>query len=135
MSTGITHSTNTTAGNDQIQPLKPHQEWDAGEGCLVGRDPRRMTVTALNGLGHHKRPLLKVIRENCLACASNSPAEVRRCGMVACPFWPYRMGGNPFVTRELTPEQRESAAARLRARGQNTDASRKIPYSTGEKIG
>ena len=28
------------------------------------------------------------------------PAEVRRCGMHWCPFWPYRMGSNPFATPE-----------------------------------
>jgi hypothetical protein len=136
MSTDTTDTTNRSGGNGEARVLRPHQEWDSAENCPVGRDPRRMAVAALNALGHHKRPLLKAIRENCVACAGNSQAEVRRCGMVACPFWPYRMGANPFVSRELTPEQREQAAARLRRqRRAEPAASRKIPYSTGEQTG
>jgi hypothetical protein len=86
-----------------------------GEAIEVGRDPRRMTVEQLGAAGHHKRPLLAAIRANCLACCSDSPSEVRRCRMVQCDMWPYRMGSNPFVSRDYTDEQREAAAARLAA--------------------
>jgi hypothetical protein len=136
MSTDTTDTTNRSGGNGEARVLRPHQEWDRAANCPVGRDPRQLTVPALNAFGHHKRPLLRAIRENCVACAGNSQAEVRRCGMVACPFWPYRMGANPFVSRVLSLEQREQAAARLpRHRRAEAGARRKIAYSTGEQTG
>jgi hypothetical protein len=46
---------------------------------------------------HTKQPLLRVIRTNCVECCAGNEAEVRRCGMHWCPFWPYRMGSNPFA--------------------------------------
>jgi hypothetical protein len=108
-------SPSTTKSNSEPAVLKPYQEWDAGEGCPVGTDPRCLTVAELNALGRHKRPLLRAIRGLCIDCSGGSPGEVRHCAMVACPFWPDRMGSNPFVSREMTPEQRENSAARLRA--------------------
>ena len=85
-----------------------------GEMGEIGRDPREMTDAELNEIGHFKRPLLAAIRQNCVDCAGGSQAEVRRCRMVACPMWPYRMNANPFTHRELTQEQREAGAERLR---------------------
>jgi len=81
----------------------------------VGRDPRTMEVEEFNALGHEGKPLLQIIRANCKECCGGLEAEVRRCRMIACQFWPYRMGTNPFRTRDLTDEQREAAANRLRA--------------------
>jgi hypothetical protein len=74
--------------------------------ALIGKDPRQLTLAELQGLGHEKQPLLKVIRTNCVECAGGSEAEVRRCRMHHCPFWPYRMGTNPFHKQALTEEQR-----------------------------
>lgn len=81
----------------------------------VGRDPRHMDVAELNALGHEGQPLLQVIRTNCKECVGHSEAEVRRCRLIACVFWPYRMGSNPFRTREMTEEQRVATAERLKA--------------------
>jgi hypothetical protein len=132
VSTKSSPSTNSTAGNGEPSPLKPHQELDPTERVPVGKDPRRLSVRELNALGHHKRPLLRAIRENCVACSGGSPGEVRRCGLVTCPFWPYRLGTNPFVTRQLSLKQRESVAARLRPGGDaKTGASPKIPVPSG----
>jgi len=86
-----------------------------GEPADIGRDPRKMTEAELVAFGHHKRPLLRVIRANCIECAGNNEAEVRRCRMVACPMWPYRMGTNPLQRRTLTDEQRAELAARMLA--------------------
>jgi hypothetical protein len=80
----------------------------------IGRDPRHMAVVELNALGHEGQPLLQVIRANCKECAGYSEAEVRRCRLVKCLFWPYRMGSNPFRTREMSDEQRIATAERLR---------------------
>lgn len=85
-----------------------------GEPAQIGRDPRQMTEADLVALGHHKRPLLRAIRANCIECAGNNEAEVRRCRMVACPMWPYRMATNPFQRRELSDEQRAELGDRLR---------------------
>jgi hypothetical protein len=41
------------------------------------------------------------LRRYCLACAENS-AEVRRCAIVNCPLWPYRMGRNPHNPKRGT---------------------------------
>jgi hypothetical protein len=89
----------------------------------IGRDPRGMTEVELVELGHVKRPLLRVIRANCIECSGGAEAEVRRCRMVACPMWPYRMGTNPFHRQELSKEEREVRAERLgRARGARKSA-------------
>jgi len=84
-----------------------------GEVVEIGRDPRRMTVAEFVALGHCKRPLLEAIRQNCVECCMGNQAEVRRCRVVTCPMWPYRMGTNPFVKRELTEEQRARAREQL----------------------
>lgn len=109
--------------------MKLHQELDPAEGVPVGRDPRTMTVADLEALGHHKRPLLSAIRQNCIDCCAGSPAEVRRCGMVACPMWPYRMGANPFAERTMTDEQRAAATARLHAARQHARSAGNSPIA------
>lgn len=90
-----------------------------GETAEIGRDPRKMTVEELTELGHNRRPLLAVIRANCIDCAGGSEAEVRRCRLVACPMWPYRMSKNPFHRLELDDEQRAVRAERLAAGRRN----------------
>jgi len=58
---------------------------------------------------------LKAIKEKCLDCCCGQKNEVKLCPVKECPLWPFRMGKNPFIKkRELTPEQREAAAQRLK---------------------
>jgi hypothetical protein len=83
--------------------------------ALVGRDPRRLSVAQLEALGHTKQPLLRVIRTTCIERCADNEAEVRRCGMHWCPFWPYRMASNPFHRQELTEARRLELSARARA--------------------
>jgi len=78
----------------------------------IARDPRDMDQATLRALGHGG-PLLQAVRQNCRECQSGNEAEVRRCRMVWCPFWPYRMGSNPFHRQELSSEQREERRRRL----------------------
>lgn len=60
--------------------------------------------------------VLSSIRDKCLDCCCGSPALVRECHIEACALHPYRMGSNPFrKKRELTDDQREELAARLKA--------------------
>ena len=86
-----------------------------GTEAEIGRDPRHMDTVELNALGHEGQPLLQVIRANCKECVGHMEAEVRRCRLVKCLFWPYRMGSNPFRTREMSDEQRIATAERLKA--------------------
>ena len=82
----------------------------------IGRDPLSVSTQVLTAAGHPPRSTRRLVsalrtaleldlseyglreyrdlRKYCLDCAENS-AEVRRCAVVDCPFWPYRMGHNP----------------------------------------
>ena len=94
------------------------------DGHLIGRDPREMAIAELNNLGHPARPLLAVIRAKCLDCVGQEQSEVRKCGAVDCPNWPYRMSHNPF--RAISEAQRASGA-RLGARmARKSENARKI---------
>ena len=84
----------------------------------IGRDPMSIPVDILTASGHPPRRTSSVVaalrkaleldlsgyreyrdlRRYCLSCAENS-AEVRRCAIINCPFWPYRMGRNPHNPR------------------------------------
>jgi hypothetical protein len=87
---------------------------DPTEGVLVGRDPREMTREDLAAAGHETTPVLSAIRAKCLDCCCGSIAETRRCTVVRCALWPFRMGTNPFrAEREMSDEQRAAAAERL----------------------
>ena len=88
-------------------------ETEGGE--LIGRDPRKVSVSDLEAAGLEGFPILKVIRAKCLDCCVQQEAEVRKCILITCPNWPYRMGANPFRTRELTDEQRAEVGERLKA--------------------
>lgn len=96
-----------------MRPRHTEPALDQGRDIQVGRDPREMTAGELELLGHHKRPVLEAIRQNCVECCAGNQAEVRRCSMIACPMWPYRMGSNPFVSRDYSDAQREAARERL----------------------
>ena len=99
--------------------------YEADGGELIGRDPRKIPVEAFNQAGLEGHPLLQVIRAKCLDCCCQQEVEVRKCVVVLCPNWPYRMNANPFrAARELTDEQREkSAAALARARAARTGSA------------
>ena len=58
---------------------------------------------------------LKAIRAKCLDCCCGQSAEVKNCGIIRCPLHPFRMGNNPFRKREMTEEQKQAAAERLKS--------------------
>ena len=78
----------------------------------IGRDPMSIPPEVLTASGHGRRETRRIVsalgdelkaveikrhkdlRQHCLICAENA-AEVRRCAIINCPFWPYRMGRNP----------------------------------------
>lgn len=91
-----------------------------GRSRRIGRDPMSIPTEILTAAGHGPRRTSSVVaalrkalevdlseyelreyrdlRRYCFDCAENS-AEVRRCAVVDCPFWPYRMGRNPHSPR------------------------------------
>jgi hypothetical protein len=68
------------------------------KGNLIGKDPREISKSDLEALGHPKS-YPKIIRAYCLECCSGQEAEVRKCVSFDCPMWPVRMGRNPFHAR------------------------------------
>ena len=70
---------------------------------------RKLSVEA----GHKKRPLLAVIRADCLKCCPDGPSDVRKCEVTDCDLWPYRFGTNPFRTTKLSEAVRSERVQRL----------------------
>jgi hypothetical protein len=90
--------------------------FDEVAGGMVGRDPREMTKSDLETLGHEVVPILSVIRAKCLDCCAAQQSEVRRCVSIKCALWPYRMGSNPMRDkREMSDEQRAVITERFAA--------------------
>jgi hypothetical protein len=81
---------------------------------LKGQDPRSVSLDDFASLGFAKRPLLDVIRGNCVECQGGDASEVRRCAATACPFWPYRLHCDPFRT-PISDELRATRAKHLNA--------------------
>lgn len=61
-----------------------------------------------------KRTPLKAIKEKCIDCCGGNYNEVKLCPSTCCPLYPFRTGRNTLVKRELTEEQRQASAERLR---------------------
>lgn len=63
----------------------------------------------------YKTSPVKAIRQKCLECGEGSANEVKLCPVERCPLYPFRFGKNPYrQKRELTDEQREKMAERMR---------------------
>ena len=59
---------------------------------------------------------VRAIRAKCLDCSNGSSNEVKLCPVERCPLFPFRFGQNPNRgKRELTDDQREALAERMRA--------------------
>jgi hypothetical protein len=85
-------------------------------GVKIGRDPRAMSTTDLQALGHKPMAVLDALRARCLDCCAGSADEVRKCVSVECPAWPFRMGWNPWrERRQLSDDERKQLGARLAA--------------------
>jgi hypothetical protein len=65
---------------------------DGGE--LIGRDPNDITREEWKALRPVRMVGLRAMRAKCLDCA-HTPGEVRRCVMLDCALWPFRMGSVP----------------------------------------
>ena len=58
---------------------------------------------------------MKAIRLKCLDCCCGSSNEVKLCTCEQCTLYPFRLGKNPNIKREMSEEQRQAAADRLKA--------------------
>ena len=84
------------------------------EGELIGKHPIEVPSDIL-GLKFRAQNPLKAIREKCLDCCCANAGEVRKCVVVDCALWPFRMGANPFRKKpELSIEQKRELTQRLR---------------------
>jgi hypothetical protein len=97
----------------------------------VGRDPRAMSTSELEQLGHARVAPLRAVRLKCLDCCNGSAQEVRLCTAVDCPSWPFRMGKNPW-RRKLDQEERAALRARLARDGASEPTA---AQKTGDEIG
>jgi hypothetical protein len=95
-------------------------------GRRIGRNPMTIQPEVLTAAGHGPRRTRSIIaalgdepidekivrhkdlRKHCLSCSDNKESEVvrrcaksavRRCTIIDCPFWAYRMGRNPHNPR------------------------------------
>jgi hypothetical protein len=66
------------------------------DGCMVGRDPRRISPAELKAMGHQQMSAFDAVRRKCLDCCADSSHEVRLCVAITCPSWPFRMGKSPW---------------------------------------
>ena len=63
----------------------------------------------------NKKSPLWCIRQHCLDCCCGSAYEVKNCVIHDCNLYPFRLGNNPFRKREMTDEQKQAAAERLKS--------------------
>lgn len=85
------------------------------DGEWVGKNPMNIPTQTLTAAGHGPRRTKSVVtaydsptttdivrhkdlRRQCLSCAE-TVSEVKRCVIIDCPLWAYRMGKNPHNPR------------------------------------
>lgn len=108
---------------DLLTEPDPKRQRSDGKPRRNGRDPLVLPVDLLTASGHPRRQASKVLaayragiqygpeegpqdirtlkplrQAICVECAGNS-AEIRRCAIINCPIWPYRLGRNPHNPR------------------------------------
>jgi len=66
------------------------------DGETFGKLPSEISPAEFEAAGHHRMPLLKVIRAKCADCSCYQPSEIRKCTATGCALWPYRLGFNPL---------------------------------------
>lgn len=57
---------------------------------------------------------LSAIKEFCIDCMGGQPRMVKGCTAEKCPLYPFRTGHNTLRQRQMTDEQRQLAAERLK---------------------
>ena len=57
---------------------------------------------------------LRAIKQFCFEYNGSVRGEAEKCTSPKCPLFQFRMGKNPYHTREMSDEQKREAAERLR---------------------
>ncbi|MDR2755334.1 MAG: hypothetical protein LBC20_06470 [Planctomycetaceae bacterium] len=57
---------------------------------------------------------LKAIRTKCLDCCCGQKREVQLCPCTDCSLYPYRLGRNPNVGKQMSYDQRMLLVARFK---------------------
>jgi hypothetical protein len=82
---------------------------------IIAEDDDDGKINPLDGFtGEEVRNPVKAIREKCKECSCFSTSEIRNCVIKNCALFPFRTGHNPFRTREMTNDQRQSLVERGR---------------------
>ena len=76
-----------------------------------------MTPDDLRKIGHEPMSPLKALRLRCLDCCIGSAHEVKHCGAVKCPSWPFRLGQNPWRKKRQISDNQLAALRRGRDKG------------------
>ena len=72
---------------------------------------------------------IKAIRAKCLWCCGDSSHEVKLCPIESCLLWVFRLGKNPYHTRDLSEEQKDV----LRENIKKAHAAREEKKSAGRR--
>ena len=77
----------------------------------------------------------KAFREHCIECMGGRESEghvkrISECGSPDCALYDFRFGKNPFNTKNLTVEERERRAVRMREVILRNKTSQKMPKSS-----
>ena len=57
--------------------------------------------------------VLRASRLKCYDCSCYQSNEVRECLVKTCPLYPFRLGKNPFLRKELTEDEKRVIKERL----------------------
>ena len=69
---------------------------------------------------------IKAIRCFCIDCMGGQAREVKDCTAPNCPLYAFRMGKNPYPTRQYTEEQRQAMAERMKKVNEARKANKKV---------
>ena len=72
------------------------------------------TTEEFNQEVSENRNVLRSIRLKCYDCSAYQINEVNNCNITTCPLFPFRLGKNPFLRREMTDEEKKEIRDRLR---------------------
>lgn len=73
-------------------------------GNLIGKHPNSLSLEEMRELCPHNS-VIRALRDKCLDCCNDSPAEVRKCIAADCPIWLFRMGTNPLHGKGIKPSE------------------------------
>jgi hypothetical protein len=90
----------------------------------MGRDPRKIARDVLAQY-HPPTPVLKAIGAKCIDCSGGSADEAKKCTVLGCALWPFRMGTNPH--RDTS---RYSGAGLAKVRKNKAPSPKSVPPAT-----